>query len=288
MSSSQVNIMNNPYAINPTERIPLSQGQTLDQILRVKGLTQTEAALRTGVTRQYLNTVIKGKAPFTTELQTKLKSLLGKDLEFWDQVAQRHEDFMKSPEGLRQVLAERENEISVQWDIHGPHTLLNFELETAVQAGVISICTQAGEQQINAYDPDWQLSTSYQLSLGEVVEIIEPDGKKRRGSENAFIKRGEVALLETRELIKIGGRVRIHLNGTCGDFAAFHIGHIGTRVIEPWHAGAISFQVFHFGSKPVELKLAEPCIQVSFEYLAMEPKRPVDPEESADSEFLPD
>jgi len=59
-------------------------GETLEDILDERGMTQAELAERTGLSRKTVNEIIKGKAPITPETALHLERVLGIPARFWN------------------------------------------------------------------------------------------------------------------------------------------------------------------------------------------------------------
>ena len=52
-------------------------GDTLDELLETRGMTQAELAERTGHSRKVINEIVKGKAPLTPATALQLERVLG-------------------------------------------------------------------------------------------------------------------------------------------------------------------------------------------------------------------
>lgn len=58
-------------------------GETLDEIIKDREMSQKELAIRTGVTEKHINTVIKACKPISVAFAKKLEYALGIDSSFW-------------------------------------------------------------------------------------------------------------------------------------------------------------------------------------------------------------
>lgn len=62
----------------------VSPGEILAEYLEAYGMTQTELADRTGLTKKTINEIIRGKSPITPETALKLERSLGRPAHFWN------------------------------------------------------------------------------------------------------------------------------------------------------------------------------------------------------------
>lgn len=67
-------------------------GETLLEILEMRGLTQAQLAERTGRPKKTINEIIKGKAAITPETALQLERVLGVPASFWNQREQHYRD----------------------------------------------------------------------------------------------------------------------------------------------------------------------------------------------------
>src|SRR5690606_33325123 len=59
-------------------------GETLEDALDERGMTQAELAERTGLSRKTVNEIIQGKAPITPDTALSLERVLGVAARFWN------------------------------------------------------------------------------------------------------------------------------------------------------------------------------------------------------------
>src|SRR2546426_845397 len=59
-------------------------GETLQEILESRGMSQAELAERTGRPKKTINEIVKGKAAITPETAIQLERVLGIPAEFWN------------------------------------------------------------------------------------------------------------------------------------------------------------------------------------------------------------
>ena len=264
-----------------TQEKPLSIGETLEQMLRKEGLNQTEAAIKIGITRQYLNAVINGKLPLTTELQWKLQPVLKKGLEFWDDVGRQYDSYLTTAEGRRNHIMAREADLAVQWDLHGSRTLVNFEIETAVSNGVISVDIVRDDSASSAFDNRRMRMATYTLSVGPQAVVFDRQGSRRIASTLPYLELGvgERAKLATLETLRLGGRIMGHVEGLAAPLSSEWLELRGDKVIEPWNDSPLALGLKNDGFSPVRVSQGQPYVDISFEYLASEPMRPQPPKD---------
>lgn len=69
-------------------------GDTIAEILETKGMSQTDLALRLGMSPKTINEIIKGKAPITSETAIKLEHVLGAPASFWNTREQQYREIL--------------------------------------------------------------------------------------------------------------------------------------------------------------------------------------------------
>ena len=67
-------------------------GEVLVEYLEAYGMTQTELAARTGLTKKTINEIIKGKSPITSETALKLERSLGRPAHFWNNLERQFQE----------------------------------------------------------------------------------------------------------------------------------------------------------------------------------------------------
>ena len=67
-------------------------GEILEEYLEAYGMTQTELADRTGLTKKTINEIIKGKSPITSETALKLERSLGRPAHFWNNLERQFQE----------------------------------------------------------------------------------------------------------------------------------------------------------------------------------------------------
>lgn len=69
-------------------------GDTLDELLEERGMSQAELAERTGRPKKTINEIIKGKAAITPETALQLERVLGVPANFWLKREQQYREFL--------------------------------------------------------------------------------------------------------------------------------------------------------------------------------------------------
>lgn len=78
------------YRFQPDYAIP--PGETLQEELASRGMTQAELADRTGMAKKTINEIIKGKAPITPDTALKLENVFGLPAHFWNMLQQNFQE----------------------------------------------------------------------------------------------------------------------------------------------------------------------------------------------------
>lgn len=81
-------------------------GETIQEMLDTKGLSQREFALRMGLTPKHVNNIIKGSAPITYETALKLETVLGISARFWNNLELDYQETLARIEALPKIQEE--------------------------------------------------------------------------------------------------------------------------------------------------------------------------------------
>jgi len=249
---------------------PKSVGGTLADLLAARNLNQTEAATKLSLTRPYLNGIINGKYPLSMDLKTKLKSLLNVEPDFWSGIQTAHEMWKSSPEGRRQLLEQGREELYNSLDLRGAHVLVAHEIEEAINGGAIEIDGLDLKQEAHR---ERLLQTSLLLTFGSVAtvrSIGSEAGVDHDLTRGLVLKRGQMVEFHTHEDLKLHGRVRVVVNGLTDPFATGFVQLFCHRLREPGSIGQLTFGLINLGPMDLPLRAGDPCLSVSFEYLAQE------------------
>ncbi len=80
-------------------------GDTLQEILDDRGISQTHLSKRVGLSRKTINQIIKGKAPLTPETALALERVLGVRASFWSNRENRYREYLALVEESRRLTA---------------------------------------------------------------------------------------------------------------------------------------------------------------------------------------
>ena len=84
-------------------------GEYISDALDAMNMSQNEFALRTGISEKNLSTLINGKSDITFELAEKLASFFHNSIDFWTNLQNRYDSFLKQEE--------KEKELKENWEI---------------------------------------------------------------------------------------------------------------------------------------------------------------------------
>lgn len=256
-----------------TVKSPKPIGEILDDLLREQGLNQTEAATRLNLTRQYLNGVINGKYPISADLRFKLEPIVKVKPDFWNEAQRVYDLWRESPEGRAIHMAKNQEELLTMLDVRGQHTLLDHEIVAALNSALIII-----DPFDSVKDEERIRSSSVQLTFAAEAQVpaangsikVERLGNEREQIKPLVLKPGERLTMKTREVVHLPRRVRAHVNGLIAQWATSFLHCFYERVMEPGTTQPVTFGLLNAGTESIELNAGEPCIAISFEYLAQE------------------
>jgi addiction module HigA family antidote len=248
-----------------TSAPPKSPGEIVADLLKDNHLNQTEAAAKLSITRPYLNSIINGKYPLTAEMRIKLSGLLGTKPDFWSDVQKSYDTWQVSDSGRVARRALMADSLNLNLDISGGHVLVDHEIESAVNAGVLGIA---------GFDRERLQASCYHFAIG-LRGFTYPGGgvetREAATKPGLVLKRGQMVTLSTRESLTLPSRIRAVVMGLteqwCGKFLHCDV----QRLYEPGMSGPLTFGLLNQGPYELTLHEGEPCLAVSFEYLAHEP-----------------
>jgi HTH-type transcriptional regulator/antitoxin HigA len=93
---------NNEYSAG----IAIPPGETLQEVLDDKLMSQKELALRIGCSQKHVNKIIKGTASITTDFAIKLEDVLGIHAKFWMNLESNYQETMARLSALPQIKEE--------------------------------------------------------------------------------------------------------------------------------------------------------------------------------------
>ena len=81
-------------------------GDTLDEVLAEREMTQRELAERTGLHKKTINEIVRGKAPISPGVALKLETVLGISARFWLTLEQQYQEFVARQRGREELARE--------------------------------------------------------------------------------------------------------------------------------------------------------------------------------------
>ena len=81
-------------------------GETLEEALDERGMTQADFAKRIGMTHKHVRNIVNGRAPITSETALKFERVLGTPARFWNNREQQYRDFLARTEEGKQLSPE--------------------------------------------------------------------------------------------------------------------------------------------------------------------------------------
>ena len=82
-------------------------GETLDELLEARGMSQAQLAGRTGHSKKMINEIIQGKAPISAETALQLELVLGIPAHFWLTREQHYRESLARQEQKKLTLLQR-------------------------------------------------------------------------------------------------------------------------------------------------------------------------------------
>lgn len=78
-------------------------GETLQEVLEDRGMSQKELAIRTGVTEKHVSTIVHGIKPISVAFAKKLEYAFGIEAAFWIQLQANYDREVLEFEELNQI-----------------------------------------------------------------------------------------------------------------------------------------------------------------------------------------
>ena len=164
------------YAVAP--------GTTLRDTLEVKGLSQADLALRTGLAEKTVSQIINGIAPITYETAEKLEMAVGIPARFWNARERSYREALVKIEETKRL------EKDIDWLDEIPLDALAARNHIAMEDDKRSLVRQAlrffGVSSVDAWRNTWE-KPCVQYRGGAVQ-------KKRPGYSAAWLRLGEIAV----------------------------------------------------------------------------------------------
>lgn len=246
--------------------VPKPPGQVLEEKIKEKNLTQQQAADRIGITRQYLNGIINGKYPFTADLSLKLKDPLGLEPDFWTEAVRSYDDFLQTDAG-REAQREKDREsLLLDFELQGVRTLVDHQIEASVHGRYL---------EIEPFNRERLQGTYYLASCGLKGFHFGTDGSRTpvATKPSVILRRGETLAISTLERITIPSRLRGQVLGLSDALAEKCLQLSCNPILGAGFRNSLSLLLTNIGPFEVRLSHGDPCVAVTFEYLAQEPVR---------------
>jgi len=95
-----------PTTIGLSRDLIIHPGETLEEILKDREMSQKELAIRTTVTEKHISTLIKGNTPISVNFAKKLEYALGVDASFWINLQTNYDRELLEFEELNEISKE--------------------------------------------------------------------------------------------------------------------------------------------------------------------------------------
>lgn len=243
----------------------LSAAEYLEDQLKQRGLDQLQLAELTGVSRQTINAIVRGRQPISRAMSAKLGKLFGQPPDFWlrEQFRRASRKISDSTEISGAPAAQPTGQIQT-----GPASrstiLTDHEIHQAIADGIISIDPLV-DANINA--------ASLDLCLGRVDAL----GRQSEAHAGAVI---EIAPLEcahawSRETVRLPANMMARV----GPMA--RLSHLGLFLghglqVDPGFEGELAFALFNASPNPISLRIGDPVLSLELVELAAPSQRPID------------
>ncbi|MDF5726923.1 MAG: HigA family addiction module antitoxin [Rhizonema sp. PD38] len=104
-------------------------GETLEEVLEERGMSQAELAERTGRPKKTINEIINAKAAITPETALQLERVLGIPASFWNNRERRYQE--------AKVRAEEKERFLVSGQQHSKAGILQFAIQIGIAPGIV-------------------------------------------------------------------------------------------------------------------------------------------------------
>lgn len=251
------------------EGASLSAGEYLAYRLKNRGLDQSQLAEMTGVSRQTINAVVRGRQPISRAMSTKLGLLFDEPADFW-----LREQFRRATRKISEDADrpdDRDHRPSTLSPAQHQHPALSkiltdAEIHRAVQNAVITIDPYL-DANVNA--------ASLDLCLGSVDAFGRQSADQRDASRTIEIAPLECVHAWTRETIGLPD----NMTARVGPMARFsHLGlFLGHGLqVDPGFEGQLAFSLFNASPNPIFLSVGEAILSLELIDLGTPSSRPMD------------
>lgn len=248
-----------------TDAETLSAAEFLELQLKERGLDQIQLAEMTGVSRQTVNAIVRGRQPISRAMSAKLGALFGQSADFW-----LREQFRRASRQLGEDAADKDGAAPVAPDSESTarrsKILTDEEILEAVHDGTVSI---------DPFDAAQVNAASLDLRLGH---IDAPDARGPADGQNGAAI--EIAPLQcthawSRETIRLPDTMLARV----GPMA--RLSHLGLFLghglqVDPGFEGKLAFSLFNASPNPIVLKAGDAILSLELVQLGSPSRRPID------------
>ncbi len=224
-------------------------------ILENKGYTQKELAEKLNVSRQTINQIVGGHSNLTTGVAMKFAKEFGGTLEFWLDLQRKYKDTqeydLSSIEQIKKI-----------WSVHGSHTLVDFEIEQGIDAGIFGV----------NFSKDRVQPASYDLRVGKKV-IINNKNIDLEKNDEITINPGEIVHIFTLEEFDLP----TFIMGRVGPMSTLQMSGVSTLhglQIDPgFKDGPLRITLINLdNSNILNLDFGQPFVSTELQFLSVEPR----------------
>ncbi len=244
----------------------LSAAEYLEDQLKQRGLDQLQLAELTGVSRQTINAIVRGRQPISRAMSAKLGKLFGQPPDFWlrEQFRRASRKITDNPAASELTPAIPPSRAAGTAQSATRSTILtDHEIHQAIANGTVSIAPLV-DANINA--------ASLDLCLGR-VDALGRQSEARAGTmieiaplECAHAWTRETVCLPANMMARVGPMARLSHLG-------LFLGH-GLQV-DPGFEGELAFALFNASPNPITLRLGDPVLSLELVELGAPSKRPI-------------
>lgn len=243
-----------PEALQPVqEDAALSAAEFLDHVLKQRGLDQLQLAELTGVSRQTINAIVRGRQPISRAMSARLGRLFGQPPDFW-----LREQFRRASNKLTETTAPQHVPDTaapgavVLPDARRSKLLTDEEIHLAIDQGLVAV---------SPFNKAHVHAASLDLCLGQIDVSSTPAAEPASGMtviEIAPLECVHAWSLETVRLpptmmARVGPMARhAHLG--------LFLGH-GLQV-DPGFGGKLAFSLFNASPNPISLPIGKPILSL--------------------------
>ena len=279
-------------------------GDVLKEVVKRRGLTQRELAMKLGKTAGYISHLTTGRQKTVDlELSSQLANALDTGTTFWSDLF--HDEETNRARSVDSYLSELDLRQTV--DVP-PGILVDFQIETMIQAArdseFLSRSASPGEEHlwIDNFDAERLQASSYDLIIGGVWrDKSAMDRAKFLSERDLFTVRAHsYELAFTLETICMPAFMHARVSQSAS-FARSGLIVSHGPIVDPCFEGVLTVAVHNYGDEDISIPVGDPFLTLVFERLTAMPQktrelrpdpsqnRPVDAEErrlSAENRLL--